>query len=92
MTEEFAAKISVLTIADLDAVDELMKRYSSTLGFLPRAALEDYLQKPWVLGAKDPRTVDSLATSCMRQIVTDSALHIFAYRRPAGARASLGGF
>ena len=55
VTEEFAAKISVLTIADLDAVDELMKRYSSTLGFLPRAALEDYLQKPWVLGAKDPR-------------------------------------
>ena len=53
MTEEFAAKISVLTIADLDAVDELMKRYSSTLGFLPRAALEDYLQKAWVLGAKD---------------------------------------
>ena len=53
MTEEFAAKISVLTIADLDAVDELMKRYSSTLGFLPRAALEDYLQKACVLGAKD---------------------------------------
>ena len=53
MTEEFAAKISVLTIADLDAVDELMKRYSSTLGFLPRAALKDYLQKACVLGAKD---------------------------------------
>ena len=53
MTEEFAAKISVLTIADLDAVDELMKRFSSTLGFLPRAALEDYLQKASVLGAKD---------------------------------------
>ena len=53
VTEELATTISVLTIADLDAVDELMKRYSSTLGFLPRAALEDYLQKACVLGAKD---------------------------------------
>ena len=53
MNEELAITNSVLTIADLDAVDELMKRYSSTLGFLPRAALKDYLQKAWVLGAKD---------------------------------------
>ena len=53
MNEELAITISVLTIADLDAVDELMKRFSSTLGFLPRAALEDYLQKASVLGAKD---------------------------------------
>ena len=68
MTEEFAAKISVLTIADLDAVDELMKRYSSTLGFLPRAALEDYLQKPWVLGAKskDGRLVGYLMYAANR--------------------------
>ena len=50
--EEPATTISVLTIADLDAVDELMKRYGSTLGFLPRAALEDYLHKEGVLGAK----------------------------------------
>ena len=50
--EETPTTISVLTIADLDAVDELMKRYGSTLGFLPRAALEDYLQKDGVLGAK----------------------------------------
>ena len=53
MNEELPTTISVLTIADLDAVDELMKRYSSTLGFLPRAALDDYLQKACVLGAKD---------------------------------------
>ena len=53
MTHEFMTKISELTINDLDAVDELMKRYSSTLGFLPRAALDDYLQKACVLGAKD---------------------------------------
>ena len=30
-----------------------MKRNSSTLGFLPRAALKDHLQKGWVLGAKN---------------------------------------
>ena len=44
--------VSELTIADLDAVDELMKRYGSTLGFLPHAALEDYLKKNGVLGVK----------------------------------------
>ena len=44
--------VSELTITDLDAVDELMKRCGSTLGFLPHAALEDYLKKKGVLGAK----------------------------------------
>ena len=53
MTEELAVTISVLTIVDVDAVDDLMKRNSSTLGFLPRAALEDHLQKGWVLGARN---------------------------------------
>lgn len=43
-----------LTPADLDAVDELMKRYGRTLGFLPRGALQSYLKKEkgGVLGAK----------------------------------------
>ena len=53
MTDELDAKVSVLKIVDVDAVDDLMKRNSSTLGFLPRAALEDHLQKGWVLGAKN---------------------------------------
>ena len=66
--EEPAATISVLTIADLDAVDELMKRYANTLGFLPRAALEDYLQKKGVLGAKpqDGRLVGYLMYAANR--------------------------
>ena len=46
------AKISKLTIADLDAVDDLMKDNSGTLGFLPLEAIKDYLQKEWVLGVK----------------------------------------
>ena len=43
-----------LTPADLGAVDELMKRYGRTLGFLPRGALQSYLEeeKGGVLGAK----------------------------------------
>ena len=45
--------ISKLTSADLNAVDELMKLYSQTLGFLPRGALCDYLKKEGVLGAKN---------------------------------------
>ena len=52
--QEPATTISLLTIANLDAVDDLMKRNGSTLGFLPRAALEDYLLKECVLGAKTP--------------------------------------
>ncbi len=52
MIEAPTTTISVLTIADIAAVDELMKHYGSTLGFLPHAAIEDYLKKKWVLGAK----------------------------------------
>ena len=52
MTSEPVTTISVMTIADLDAVDELMKRNAATVGFLPLAALEDYLGKGGVLGAK----------------------------------------
>ena len=46
--------ISQLTPADLGAVDELMKRYGRTLGFLPRGALQGYLKKEkgGILGAK----------------------------------------
>ena len=54
MAEETQTTISKLTVADLDAVDELMKRYSGTIGFLPLAVLEDYLRKESVLGAKAP--------------------------------------
>ena len=45
--------ISQLTFADLSAVDELMKHYSRWLGFLPMEALQDYLEKGTVLGAKN---------------------------------------
>ena len=44
--------ISQLTPTDLGAVDELMKRYGRTLGFLPRGALQSYLEKGSVLGTK----------------------------------------
>ena len=41
-----------LTVADSEAVDALMMRNSSTLGFLPMEALRDYLEKGTVLGIK----------------------------------------
>ena len=43
--------ISKLNPSDIDRVDDLMKRNSRTLGFLPRAALCDYLNRGTVLGA-----------------------------------------
>ena len=43
--------ISKLNPSDIDRVDDLMKRNSRTLGFLPRAALGDYLNRGSVLGA-----------------------------------------
>lgn len=36
----------------MDAVDELMKLHSQTLGFLPKVALCEYLQREGVIGAK----------------------------------------
>ena len=42
--------ISRLSVADLNAVDELMKHNSGTIGFLPLEALRDYLDKGLVLG------------------------------------------
>lgn len=44
--------ISKLSRCGLEAVDELMKRNSKTLGFLPRAALNDYCSKGGVLAAE----------------------------------------
>jgi len=44
--------ISQLSSGDLNPVDELMKLFSRTLGFLPREALQSYLRKGNVLGAK----------------------------------------
>ena len=55
MTQCSTTEISLLTVADLEAVDYLMKRNGNTLGFLPGAALEEYLANQGVLGA---RTVD----------------------------------
>ena len=52
MTGESVTTTSLMGIADLDAVDELMKRNAGTLGFLPRAALQEYLAREGVLGAK----------------------------------------
>ena len=54
MAEENKITILKLTVADLDAVDELMKPNTRTIGFLPRAVLEDYLRKGSVLGARAP--------------------------------------
>ena len=48
--------LSKLTLEDVDVVDELMKRHSKTLGFLPRKALQQFLSSngtEHVLGAKD---------------------------------------
>ena len=46
-------KIETLTVADLPTVDELMKRNSSTLGFLTSEALRQFLDDGHVLGAMD---------------------------------------
>ena len=45
--------ISNLKVADIDAVDALMKSNSATLGFLPKVALSEYLERGNVLGAMD---------------------------------------
>ncbi len=44
--------ISKLPSADIHEVDELMKRNSRTLGFLPMEALRDFFKRGGVLGAK----------------------------------------
>ena len=43
--------VSSLTASDMAGVDDLMKRNSRTLGFLPRAALQEALDRGDVLGA-----------------------------------------
>ena len=45
--------IKSLTLDDLRAVDDLMKKNSRSLGFLPEEALCEYLRKDGVLGAKN---------------------------------------
>ena len=45
--------INTLTLDDLRAVDDLMKKNSRSLGFLPEEALREYLRKDGVLGAKN---------------------------------------
>lgn len=45
--------ITKLTTDDLDALDVLMKTHSKTIGFLPKDALRDYLEKEDTLGAKN---------------------------------------
>ena len=86
-----AIAISVLTIDELDAVDELMKRYGSTLGFLPRAALEDYLQKEGVLGARtqDGRIVGYLMYAANRDRFRIAQLCVSEARRSRGVARQL---
>ena len=52
MRDDLKVEYSKLLPADISAVDDLMKRNSQTLGFLPTEALNDYLHKGRVLGAK----------------------------------------
>ena len=46
--------ISPITLSDADAVDDLMKRNSQTLGFLPRKVLDEYIRHRTAIGAKAP--------------------------------------
>ena len=52
MVAENETRLLKLTIADLETVDELMKRNSRTLGFLTLEALEGYLERGDVVGIK----------------------------------------
>ena len=47
--------VSPLTLSDAEDVDELMKRNSHTLGFLPRKVLAEYILKRTAIGAKTVR-------------------------------------
>lgn len=62
------SNIATLSTADLGAVDELMKRNSGTVGFLPLEALRDYLDKGLVLGvfAGDGRLIAYLLYAANR--------------------------
>ena len=85
--EQIVAELDVLhadfnilpTFADLSAVDELMKHYSRWLGFLPMEALQDYLEKGTVLGAKNVMVANSLATFSTRTAQHISGLLISVY-------------
>ncbi len=45
-------RIEKLTVAELDAIDHLMKQNRHTLGFLPKEAIRSHLERGWSLGAK----------------------------------------
>ena len=61
INQSMKIEISFLEVADLAAVDGLMKRDRQTLGFLPAEALSYYLDRSGVLGAKsDDRLVGYL--------------------------------
>ena len=47
------ADISILKTDDIDAVDKLMKRFSNTVGFLPKIVLKEHLERGWILGARN---------------------------------------
>ena len=51
MQADLEIKITTLTVHDIEDVDRLMRSNSATLGFLPKAALKDYLSKGNVIGA-----------------------------------------
>ena len=53
MRDDLRVEYPALGPDDISAVDDLMKRNSQTLGFLPAEALNDYLRKGKVIGAKD---------------------------------------
>ena len=53
MGDDLRVEYSTLGPDDVSAVDGLMKRNSQTLGFLPTEALNDYLRRGRVIGAKD---------------------------------------
>lgn len=53
MVKSAGMAINTLTLDDLRAVDDLMKKNSRSLGFLPEEALREYLRKDGVLGAKN---------------------------------------
>ena len=73
MAEENKVTISKLTVADLDAVDDLMKRYKHDQVSYLLLVLEDYLRKRISLGSERPRMVNSLGTFCMALMLTDFA-------------------
>ena len=89
----YPGKGTVVLIRPAQTFYERIKRYATTLGFLPRAALEDYLQKEGVLGAKaqDGRLVGYLMHAANRDRFRIAQLCVSEVRRSQGvARKLLG--